>query len=108
VSRDYRMEDLRRRAPDVVIVEAPGAPFFASGHIPGAINLPPHLVREAAPALLPHKDTPVVVYSASPTCQQADVVIRILSELGYRNVSRYPDGKEGWAAAGLPLVASDS
>jgi rhodanese-related sulfurtransferase len=107
VSRDYTTEDVRRRPPAVVLVEALGAAFFASGHIPGAINLPPHRVHQTAPATLPDRDAPVVVYGASPTCQQADMVIRILTGLGYRNVSQYPEGKEGWAAAGHPLMASD-
>ena len=108
MSRDFSTQDVTRRPPDVVVVEALGASFFASGHIPDAINIPPHRVRDTASALLPDKDVPVVVYGASPTCQQADIVIRILVALGYRDVSRYPDGKEGWAAAGLPLVTSDS
>ena len=107
MSRNYTTEDVRRRQPAVVLVEALGAPFFASGHIPGAINLPPHRVRQTAPATLPDKDAPVVVYGASPTCQHADMVIRILTGLGYGNVSRYPEGKEGWAAAGLPLLTAD-
>jgi rhodanese-related sulfurtransferase len=51
---------------------------------------------------------PLVVDGASPPCQQADIVIRILTALGYRNVSRYPHGKQGWAAAGLQLLTSDS
>ena len=106
MSRDYSTEDVRRRPRDVVVVEALGAPFFASGHIPGAINIPPHRVREAAPVLLPDKDVHVVVYGASPACQQAEIVIRILLTLGYRDVSRYPDGKAGWAAAGNPLATS--
>ncbi len=107
MSRDYGTEDVRRRPPDVIVVEALGSSFFASGHIPGAINIPPHRVREAAPRLLPDKDASVVVYGAFPSCRHAEIVIRILVALGYRNVSRYPDGKEGWAAAGLPFATSD-
>jgi len=107
VSRDYTTEELRRRLPDLVVVEALGGSYFASAHIPGAVNIPPHRVREIAPAVLPDRDARVVVYGASPTCQQAEMVLRILTLLGYRNVSRYPEGKEGWAAAGLPLVTSD-
>jgi rhodanese-related sulfurtransferase len=108
VGRDYTTEDVRRRPPDVVVVEALGTSFFDSGHIPGAVNIPPHRVRGTAPTVLPAKDAPVVVYGASGSCRQADIVIRILLTLGYRNVSRYRDGKEGWAAAGLPLVPSES
>ena len=107
MSRDYTTEDVERRPPAVVLVEALGAPFYASGHIPGAINIPPHRVRQTAPVSLPDKDAPIVVYGASPTCQQADMVVRILTALGYRNLARYREGKEAWAAAGLPLLTSD-
>jgi rhodanese-related sulfurtransferase len=107
VSRHYTTEDMRRRSPEVLVVEALGASFFASGHIPGAINIPPHRVRDSASALLPDKDAPVVVYGAFPACPHARIVIRILLALGYRDVSEYPDGKQGWAAAGLPLVSSE-
>ncbi len=106
MNRDWTTEDVRHRTSSVVLVEALGAPFFASGHIPGAVNIPPHRVRETAGGLLPDKGARVVVYGASPACQQAEIVIRILTGLGYDDVSRYPDGKQGWAAAGLPLVAS--
>ena len=107
MSRDYSTEDVRRRPPGVVVVEALGASFFASGHIPGAVNLPPHRVREAAAAVLPDRDAPVVVYGAGPGCRQAEIVLRILLALGYRDLSRYPDGKAGWAAAGLVLATSE-
>jgi rhodanese-related sulfurtransferase len=106
MTRDWTTEDVRRRAPSVVLVEALGPSFFACGHLPGAVNIPAHRVRETAPAALPDPHVPVVVYGASPTCRQAEIVIRILTGLGYRHVARYPAGKQGWAAAGLPLVPS--
>ena len=106
MTRDWTTEDVRRRAPSVVLVEALGGPFYASGHLPGAVNLPPHRVRARAHALLPDPQAPVVVYGASPTCGQAASVVRLLTALGYRHVARYPDGKQGWAAAGLPLVTT--
>jgi rhodanese-related sulfurtransferase len=107
MSRDWTTEDVRRRAASVVLVEALAPSFFAGGHLPGAVNLPPHRVRETTRAVLGDTQAPIVVYGACPTCGQARIVIRILTELGYRDVFHYPAGKQGWAAAGLPLVASD-
>jgi rhodanese-related sulfurtransferase len=106
VITEYTTEDVRRRAPDVVVVEALGAPFYACGHIPGAINIPSLRARETAPTVLPDKDTAVVVYGASRGCPQAQSVVRLLVLLGYRDVALYPDGKQGWAAAGLPLLTA--
>ena len=64
MSEHYTTEDVKRRPPSVVLVEALGASFFTSGHLPGAINIPPHHARQIAPALLPDKDARVVVYGA--------------------------------------------
>ncbi len=104
VAADYSTEELRRRLSTVTVVEALGQSFFATGHIPGAINIPPLRVAELAPSLLPDKDAPIVVYGAHRDFRGADVVVRQLAVLGYRDVSCYLEGKAGWAEAGLPLV----
>ncbi len=97
-------EELRARLATVIPVEALGPAFFATGHLPGAVNIPPLRVAELAQRLLPDKDAPIVVYGGHRGAQGADVVVRQLLSLGYRDVSRYVDGKAGWAEAGLPLV----
>ena len=102
---DYSTEDLRERLPVVTVVEALGPSYFCNGHIPGAVNIPPHRVTELAATLLPDKGTPIVVYGAHRCSPGADAVIRQLTRLGYRDVSRYADGKEAWVQAGLPLAA---
>jgi rhodanese-related sulfurtransferase len=101
---DYATDDVRGGLPGAVLVEALGAPYYRSGHLPGAVNIPPHLVPELAPRLLPDKDVVVVVYGAHQRCAHARIVLRKLAELGYRRLARYPGGKEAWAEAGLPLV----
>jgi rhodanese-related sulfurtransferase len=104
VGADLSTEALESRLPDVRTVEVLGPDVFASGHIPGAVNIPPHRVRELAPALLPRKDASLVVYGARGDLRAVLVVARRLAELGYRSVSCYPEGKQAWAEAGLPLV----
>ncbi len=104
---DYSTEQLRRCLGSVTVVEALGPPYFASGHIPGAVNLPPHRVAELAPATLPDTSAPIVVYGGHDGAPEADVVIRRLRALGYEQVHRYPAGKEGWACAGLPLTSGE-
>ena len=108
MAADYSTEELHERLITVTAVEALGPSFFAIGHIPGAINIPPLRVAELAPSLLPEKDASIVVYGADRNSESADVVVRRLAVLGYREVSRYVDGKAGWAEAGLPLVAEAS
>ena len=106
MDRDYTTEDLARRSSAVVVVEALGAPYYSSGHIPGAVNIPPHRVGELAALLLPDPRAPVVVYADSPRSPNAEVVVRQLRALGYTDVSCYPEGKQGWVEAGLPLAGS--
>jgi rhodanese-related sulfurtransferase len=55
------------RGDRFTLVEALPPPAYRSGHIPGAINLPPVQVRDLAPKRLPDKAADIVVYCASPT-----------------------------------------
>ncbi len=104
MTADCSTEELRSRLSTVTLVEALGPAFFATGHLPGAVNIPPLRVAELAQRLLPEKNAPIMVYGAHRGASGADVVVRKLHLLGYRDVSRYVDGKAGWAEAGLPLV----
>ncbi len=50
---DYSTEDLRERLPLVTVVDALGPSYFCNGHIPGAVNIPPHRVADLAAPLRP-------------------------------------------------------
>ena len=63
-------EELRakiERGEDFVLVETLAPHAFHHAHLPGAVNLPPDLVRELAPTVLPDLEAEIVVYCASPT-----------------------------------------
>jgi rhodanese-related sulfurtransferase len=90
-------------AGTVTLVEALPASYFDQGHIPGAINIPHTEVRALAPALLPDKDAPIVVYCANLPCPNSGLAVRVLGKLGYTNVREYAEGKDDWTGAGLPL-----
>ncbi len=64
MTADCSTEELRERLSTVTLVEALGPAFFATGHLPGAVNIPPLRVAALAPRLLPGKDAPIVVYGA--------------------------------------------
>jgi len=102
ISRDELSQRLFARQP-MVLVEALGAAYFADAHLPGAINLPPDLVRSLAASLIPDRTTPIVVY-CSGTCQQSLVTANRLQALGYLDVRVYSGGKEDWVEHGLPVV----
>jgi rhodanese-related sulfurtransferase len=88
---------------EFVLVDALSPMSYARSHLPGAVSLPPEWVAEWAPRRIPDRDTEVVVYCSSATCDSSvDVAKRLLS-LGYSNVGHYVEGKEDWVNAGLPL-----
>jgi rhodanese-related sulfurtransferase len=102
VDREHLCEKLER-GDDLVLVDALSPISFAASHLPGAINIPPASIDERASRRIPDRDSEIVVYCTSPTCEASVQVGRRLQELGYRNVRHYPGGKNEWAEAGLPL-----
>lgn len=102
VSRE-RLWRMIQNGDEFVLVDALSPMSYARSHLPGAISLPPEWVAEWAPRRIPDRDTEVVVYCSSATCDSSvDVAKRLLS-LGYSNVGHYVEGKEDWVNAGLPL-----
>ncbi len=88
---------------DIILVDALPVNYYMTGHLPGAISLPPGRIAELAPQLLPDLSKTVVVYCSSSICQNSALTLEALKELGYTDVRRYVEGKEDWRAAGLPL-----
>jgi rhodanese-related sulfurtransferase len=102
VSREQLWEKVQR-GDLLVLVDALSPMSYAASHLPQAINIPPGSVDTRAPRTIPDRDTAIVVYCSSATCDSSLEVANRLLELGYRNVGRYAEGKDGWAEAGLPL-----
>ncbi|MEJ2621025.1 MAG: rhodanese-like domain-containing protein [Candidatus Thiodiazotropha sp.] len=83
-------------------------------HIPGSIWLPNVGYGDLEPCMwawfertLYHytggdKDKPMVFYCVTD-CWMSWNAVKRASALGYRNLYWYPEGSDGWAAAGLPL-----
>jgi rhodanese-related sulfurtransferase len=79
------------------------APERTEVHLPGALNIPPEQIKELAPQLLPSKDAEIVTYCANTHCHASEYAARELAAMGYTNVAHYPEGKQGWMEAGLPV-----
>ena len=86
-------------------MEALGPAYFADAHLPGAHNIPPDMVDEVAPALLPDLTADIVVY-CSGSCASSDITAERLRTLGYQRVRVYLGGKEEWVEHGLPVERS--
>ncbi|TFH88571.1 rhodanese-like domain-containing protein [Billgrantia azerbaijanica] len=105
ISRD----DLARRLESrerPILVEALPEKYFRQWHLPNAVNINHDQVKERAPALLPNKQAEIVVYCASATCQNSEMVANQLSAQGYANVAVYKGGKAEWEAAQLPVATA--
>jgi rhodanese-related sulfurtransferase len=95
---------LRRRSnPSLILAEALPASYYASGHLPGAINLPHDSSDDTIRAALPNRAAETVVYCASATCPNSHLLAQRLNALGYTRVAVFTDGKAGWSTAGESL-----
>jgi len=102
ISRN-ELKELISQDGKAVVVEALPENFYAVGHLPGAVSIPPGKVVELAPQLLPDRSQTVVVYCSGAACQNSMITAQDLSTLGYSDVRRYVEGKDDWRGAGLPL-----
>jgi rhodanese-related sulfurtransferase len=80
--------------------------FFGGELIPGSRRVPLDAIGPGALDLA--KDAEIVTYCAGPACSQSIEAARKLTDLGYTNVRAYPEGLEGWKAAGHEIVAPQS
>jgi rhodanese-related sulfurtransferase len=72
---------------------------FASGHVPGAVNIP---IKELSTRLAElEKDDRLVVYCERGT--RSALAIDTLVGAGYTDVSHLTGDMAGWRAAGLPI-----
>ena len=49
----------------IMVVETLAPERYREAHIPGALNIPPELITELAPRLLPNKDAEIVTYCSN-------------------------------------------
>jgi len=80
---------------------------YTAVHIPGSINVPVEYedeFKKSIEKLIIDKNSEIVVYCSSSTCLAAERAAQILEEMGYTNVTHYPDGITGWKEAGFALA----
>lgn len=105
ISRDA-LKALMSSGSKLTIIEALPNKYFATEHLPGAVNIPHDEIHLSAARLISGKNDQVIVYCASSDCQNSHMAAESLNKLGYRNVSVYAEGKKGWKEGGFPLVSS--
>lgn len=98
VSRDALMARLREGTVTVLDVRPPEE--FASGHVPGSVNIPLKDLKRRLDEL-PHGQE-VVAYCRGPYCVLAFEAVAALRAQG-RRARRLEDGFPEWRTAGLPV-----
>lgn len=87
----------------VLILDARPEEEYFQGRIPGAMNLPAHMMDAYLPdiMMMVFPDQPVIVYCGGADCEDSLIVAQAIQELGVLDVSIYKGGIQEWRAAGL-------
>lgn len=98
VSREELLE--RMRDGLVTVLDVRPADEFATGHLPGAVNIPLAELEARLAELDP--DQEVVAYCRGPWCVLSFEAVAALRVRGF-SVRRLEDGLPEWKASGLPV-----
>ena len=87
-----------------VFIDARPAEAFRSGHIPGALNLPPDNFEQLLPGIREQipPDSLIITYCDGKSCSLSKEAALQLSGNGYSHVEVMVDGWSAWQDAGLP------
>ena len=97
--------DLHSDRDAYIVIDARTPEAFATGHVPGAVNLP-HRTITAETAQFP-KDAVLVTYCDGIGCNASTKAAVKLSRLGYR-VKEMIGGIDWWRRDGLPVHDGES
>lgn len=89
------------------VLDALAGAYWEKQHLPGAIPVHAEHVEQVHRDLLPDREALIVTYCSNPACGNSQDLATKLERLGYRNVRKYREGIEDWAAAGLPLESGE-
>ncbi len=98
----WDVHDALSRDPDFVLVDVRSPELYATGHVPGAINIPHVKIIESRLARY-GLDTVFVVYCAGPHCNGGHKGALRLARLG-RPVKLMIGGVTGWRDEGFDLA----
>lgn len=90
-----------------IVLDARPEIFHRLGHVPGALNLPRDDFENAYPSVRGQLEAnfsqPIVIYCASSTCEDAELVKKALTALGFTRLMIFQGGWAGWEKAGKPV-----
>ena len=98
ISADELLDRARRGLVTVLDVRPPEE--FASGHVPGAVNIPVDELERRIRELPRRKE--VIAYCRGPFCLMSFDAVQLLRKRGIK-ARRLQDGMPEWRTAGLPV-----
>lgn len=90
----------RMKANNVVLLDIRPTEEYNSGHIPGALSIPPDALSKIVKTLSGENE--YIAYCRGPLCVFADDAVSILIRKGY-NAKRLEKGFPDWKIKGLPV-----
>lgn len=110
VVRVLTLKEFEALRSQALVLDARPTVFYRLGHVPGSLSLPRDDFAKAYELLKSRLDAGRgglwVVYCASVTCEDAELVRTALRDLGYDRVAVFSGGWTEWRDAGLPGEAS--
>jgi len=88
----------------VFLVDARGSEEYREGHLPGAINVPPHNLYALAGVLPMDKGIPLVFYCRGYNCTLSYSAAMEAYKIGYANIRVFRGGFPEWSAKGYKVV----
>ncbi|CCO24668.1 rhodanese-like domain-containing protein [Maridesulfovibrio hydrothermalis] len=90
---------------NVVVVDARSDMDYGMGHVPGSLNIPSWAIGDELEAMAAQieQGKPIIIYCDGLSCGKSMIVAKKLVEKGFRDVSVYTDGIDGWLSAGRDL-----
>ena len=95
----------RLRNGSVTVLDVRPEDEYALGHVPGAINVPLHALKNHLAKFSRSKE--IIAYCRGPYCVLSFEAVALLREKGFK-VRRLEDGMPEWRAAGLPVATSNA
>jgi len=93
-----------------VLIDTLGDQSYERAHLPGAISIDAHGDNfvENVEQEVNDKDTEIIVYCASFSCQLSPQAAQKLVEAGYTNVVDFEGGLKDWAQSGYDFEGAEA
>ncbi len=88
-----------------LILDVRTADEYASGHVPGAVNISHTELADRMSEITVAKDDEIIVYCRSG--HRAGIAEKMLSEAGFTNIRDMEGHMLGWEKSGYPIESAD-